>query len=136
MARSGSKRKSEVRIRTFGIYTKWDSDSKDLPQLAEITTTVRAVVDVEFGFIVNIRGAKNQRVRYCINHPGILDPDGKTRPPFEGFVFVKTNDWDFYLGDTIWEPIADKLGLWKMSVELDGCVVAEKTFDLYNQESL
>ena len=129
-----AKRKAEVRIRTYGIYTKWDSDSKDLPKVAEITTSVRAVVDVEFGFVVNIRGAKNRRLNYCIDHPGILDADGTRRPPFDGIVYVRTNDWDFYLGDTVWEPIADKLGDWHMFVELDGQVVAEKTFVLYNGE--
>ena len=130
-----AKRKPEIRIRTYGIYTKWDSDSKDLPKVAELTTSVRAVVDVEFGFVVNIRGAKNQKVRYCIDHPGILDAAGERRPPFDGVVYVKTNDWDFYLGDTIWDPITDKLGQWHMFVELDGQVVAEKTFELYNEES-
>ena len=129
-----AKRKAEVRIRTYGIYTKWDSDSKDLPKVAEITTSVRAVVDVEFGFVVNIRGAKNRRLNYCIDHPGILDADGTRRPPFDGIVYVRTNGWDFYLGDTVWEPIADKLGDWHMFVELDGQVVAEKTFVLYNGE--
>lgn len=131
-----AKRKREIRIRTYGIYTKWDSDSKNLPKVAEITTTVRAVVDVEFGFVASIRGARNERLEYRIDHPGILDADGNRRPPFNGFVYVKTNDWNFYLGDTIWEPIDDKLGPWHMSIGFDGEVVAEKTFQLYNHESL
>ena len=85
-------------------------------------------MDIEFGLIVNIKGAKNQELDYCIDHPGILDADGIRREPFEGSVFAKTNDWDFYLGDTIWLPLQDKLGEWKMSVELAGQVIAEKTF--------
>ncbi|MGI9467443.1 MAG: DUF3859 domain-containing protein, partial [Rubripirellula sp.] len=55
---------------------------------------------------------------------------GKRRPPFDGMVYIKKNDWDFYLGDTIWEPINDKLGNWRMTLELDGKVVADKTFEL------
>jgi len=131
-----AKRKREIRIRTYGIYTKWDSDSKNLPKVAEITNSVRAVVDVEFGFVASIRGAKNERLEYRIDHPGILDAEGNRRPPFDGVVYVKANDWNFYLGDTIWEPIADKLGPWHMSIRLGGEVVAEKTFQLYNHESL
>ena len=126
-----AKRKPEVRIRTYGIYTKWDSESKDLPKVAEITECVPAEVDIEFGFVVNIRGAKNQPLAYCIDHPGILYVNGQPRPPFDGVVHVKTNDWDFYLGDTVWEPIADKLGDWRMSIQLDGKIVADKTFEVY-----
>ena len=67
---------------------------------------------------------------YCIDHPGILDSEGNRRAPFDGSVFVRTNDWDFYLGDTIWEPIADKLGPWRMTMELDGAVIGEKVFNV------
>ena len=125
-----AKRKPELRMRTIGIYTKWESAARTLPKISEVTTKVTAVVDVEFGFIVNVTGGKNQEMYYCIDHPGILDDQGKRRPPFDGTVYIKTNDWDFYLGDTIWEPINDKLGNWQMTLELDGKVVADKTFEL------
>lgn len=125
-----SKQKPEVTIRSFGIYTTWESDSKDLPRILEFTTSVPAVVDVEFGLVVNIKRAKNQIVRYCIYHPGILDEHGQRRAPFSGEVYVKSGNWDFFLGDTIWEPISDKIGIWRMTIEIAGKVVAEKTFDL------
>ena len=126
-----AKRKPEIRIRTFGIYSKWDSSNKLLPRITEVTTRVPALIDIEFGFVVNVQAAKNQRLSYCIDHPGILDADGHRRRPFDGLEYVKTNDWDFYLGDTIWAPISDKLGLWHMSVNLDGAAIAEKTFEIY-----
>ena len=126
-----AKRRPETKIVNFGIYTHWDSDAKDLPQIQEFTTRVRAEINVEFGFVVNIKGAKNKELTYCIDHPGILDADGKRRAPFDGIVYVKTNDWDFYLGDTIWEPVADKLGDWHLWLKLDGKIVAEKTFELF-----
>ncbi len=125
-----AKRKPEIRIKSFGIYSKWDGDSKELPRIAEFTTRVRAELDVEFGFIVNIMGAKNRPLEFCIYHPDIRDADGSIRPPFAGTVFIKTNDWDFFLGDTIWNPIEDKLGNWRLTLELDGKLVAEKTFDV------
>lgn len=118
-------------MRSYGIYKQWDAESKELPRVVEFTTEVPAEIDIEFGFIVNIKGAKNKELTYCIDHPGILDADGNRRAPFDGTVYVKTNDWQFYLGDTIWEPITDKLGDWHMWISLDDKVIAEKTFWLF-----
>ena len=129
-----AKRKREIKLHSYGVYTRWQSQSKELPQITEFTTRVPAVVDIEFGFIVHIKGAKNQELDYCIYHPDILDAEGNVRPPFDGSVYVKSNDWKFYLGDTIWDPIADKLGDWRMTVALDGQIIAEKTFELYDME--
>lgn len=126
-----ARQKPSVRLRTWGIYTPWDSGSRQLPKIREVTTRIPAEVDIEFGFIVNIRRAKNRQIGYCIDHPGIRDDEGQQRPPFTGSVYVETNDWDFFLGDTIWEPIADKLGIWKLSVELEGAVIAEKSFEVF-----
>lgn len=131
-----AKRKVEVRMRTYGIYTKWDSESKKLPRICNVTTEVPAQIDIEFGFVVHVKGAKNQELYYCIDHPGILDSEGRRREPFDGTVYVKTNEWDFYLGDTIWEPINDKVGRWRMWVELNGKVVAEKTFDVVSPSEI
>ena len=117
------------------MHSKWESSSKELPRLIEATTEIPARVDIEFGFVVNIKGAKNQELEFCIDHPGILDSAGKRRSPFDGSVFVKSNDWNFYLGDTIWEPIDDKLGDWRMWLELDGQIIAEKTFHLVPDKS-
>ena len=130
------RRKIEVRMRTYGIYTKWDADSKDLPQICKVTTRVPAEINIEFGFVVHVKGAKNEELDYCIEHPGILDTAGRKRDPFDGSVYVKTNEWDFYLGDTIWDPIDDKLGRWHMWIKLKGTIVAEKTFEVFapNQE--
>lgn len=125
-----AKRKIEVNISTYGVYKHWDAGSPDLPSIAQFTTRVPAFVGIEFGFVANVKGAKNQKLTYWIEHPGILDAEGRTRPPFDGQVHVKTQDWNFYLGDTIWEPIEDKLGPWRMWIELQGALVAEKTFEV------
>ena len=127
------KRKVEVRLRSCGIYTQWETDSKALPRFVEATHRIHAEVGVEFGFIVDIRGGKNKELAYRIDHPGILDDQGNRRPPFEGTVYVKQNDWKFFLGDTIWEPIADKLGDWRLALEIDGEIVADETFALFGE---
>ena len=115
-------------METYGIYRKWESESKELPRFVERALRIPAVVDIEFGYTVRIKGGKNKQLNYCINHPGIRDDQGRVRRPFDGSVYVKTNDWTFYLGDTIWDPIEDKLGRWRMTLELDGKTVADKTF--------
>jgi hypothetical protein len=55
--------------------------------------------------------------------------------PFEGNVYVKDNDWSFYLGDTVWEPIEDKIGNWRMTLSLAGKVIADKTFKLSEEKT-
>lgn len=124
------KRKPIIKLDSYGIYRSWDPDSKDLPRIAEFTTTVPAEIDIEFGLVVNIKNAKNKQLEYCIDHPGILDEEGQVRAPFDGVVYVRSNDWNFYLGDTIWEPIDDKLGPWRMTLQLEGKLVAVKTFEV------
>jgi hypothetical protein len=53
--------------------------------------------------------------------------------PFTGEIYVRNNDWQFYLGDTLWEPIADKTGDWQMVVECAGNIIAEKTFSVLSE---
>ncbi|MCL1141102.1 DUF3859 domain-containing protein [Shewanella gaetbuli] len=126
-----SKLKPVVDIIYSGIFSQWDSESDQLPKFLQATVHVPATIDIEFGFIARIRKAKNQLLRYCIYHPNIVDADGNIRPPFDGEVYVKENDWKFYLGDCIWAPISDKTGDWRMTLELNGKVVADKTFKVH-----
>lgn len=125
-----AKRSSIIDMVSYGIYSTWDSKSKALPKIKEFTTQVTAEVDVEFGFILNIKKAKGEKIRYCIYHPGITTDDGEVLDPFDGEEYVGNNDWNFYLGDTIWLPVENKIGKWRMTVELKGQIIAEKTFDL------
>ncbi len=124
------KRKPQVRMRSYGIYSQWDASSKSLPKILEFTTTIPAQINIEFGYVVNICNAKNRELDYCIYHPDIPDDDGKIRPPFDGTVFIKTNDWDFFLGDTVWAPIETKIGPWRLTLEIDGQTIADKTFNV------
>jgi hypothetical protein len=123
-----AKPKPIIEIVTYGIHTKWDADAKALPKIKTFTNHIPLQLDIEFGFIVNIKRAKNQQVRYCIYHPDIPDEDGIAMPPFDGEEYIRSNDWDFYLGDTLWEPLHNKVGDWRMTLELNGSVIADKTF--------
>lgn len=125
-----AKKKPEVKLKTWGIYTPWDSGSKELPRLLKMTRDIPCELDIEFGYIVNIKKAKNRKLQYCINHPKIPDEDGEPLPPFDGEVFIKQNDWDFFIGDTIWKPIENKQGPWRITLAIDGQLVADETFNL------
>ena len=127
-----AKRSGSVEMISYGIYTTWDSKSRNLPKIQEFTTLVPAELDIEFGFIVKIKKAKGEQVRFCIYHPDIPDEEGEAMPPFEGTEYINDNDWEFYLGDTIWAPIDNKTGNWRMTLELHGKVVAEKTFSVFD----
>ncbi len=61
-----AKRSVVVDMTSYGIYSTWDSKSKDLPKIQEFTTIVDAEIDVEFGYILNIKKAKGEKIRYCI----------------------------------------------------------------------
>lgn len=125
-----AKSKPTVELHSYGIYQRWDANSKSLPKIQQFTNQVKAEIDVEFGMIVKIKKAKGERIRYCIYHPDIPDDNGIPMPPFDGEEYVRTNDWDFYLGDTIWAPVHNKLGIWRLTIELQGKVIAEQSFEL------
>ncbi|WED24592.1 DUF3859 domain-containing protein [Vibrio sp. JC009] len=129
-----AKRSPVIEMTSYGIFSTWDAKSKQLPKIQEFTTQVPAEIDIEFGFTVNIKKAKGKKIRYCIYHPDITSPKGDVLDPFDGEEYVGNNDWDFYLGDTIWEPVDNKVGKWRMTIELDNQIIAEKTFDVYARD--
>lgn len=134
-----AKRSAIVEMTSYGIYSQWDSKSKHLPKIKEFTTKVPADQDIEFGFIVNIKKAKGQVIEYCIEHPGVLGKKGQVLDPFTGELHIGNNDWNFYLGDTIQllDPINgfdSNIGKWRMTIEMNGKVIAEKTFEIYSRD--
>lgn len=120
-------------ITSFGIYDTWNENSKDLPKITKFTTDVPAEIGIEFGFIINIKKGKGKKITFCIYHPNIPDKSGNVMPPFSDDVYIRDNNWNFYLGDTIWAPISNKMGDWRMTIECEGQIIADKTFSV-NQE--
>ena len=125
-----AKHKIVTEILSYGIHSQWDAEDKALPKIQQFTTDIPAEIDIEFGFVINIKKAKGKKMRYCIYHPDIPDDDGNVMPPFDGEEYVRSNDWDFYLGDTIWAPVDNKVGPWRMTLEIDGQLIADKTFNV------
>ncbi|WP_049722599.1 DUF3859 domain-containing protein [Gilvimarinus polysaccharolyticus] len=123
-------KKFAVKLKSWGIYTPWDSDTKALPKLLKVTREIPCELDIEFGYIANIKKAKNKKLHYCIYHPDIPDADGTPLPPFSGEEFIRQNDWNFFIGDTVWAPIENKQGPWRITLSIEGELVADETFKL------
>jgi len=121
----------EVEIINYGLYERWDRESRALPEFVEMTTDIEAKVDIEFGMIVEIRKAKGRYLDFMIEHPPFKNSYGEIEPPFEGTFRVKQNTYRFFLGDTVWEPKKDKIGEWKLSIFLEGNLLVTKTLFLH-----
>lgn len=117
-------------IVSHGIYDMWEGNSKTLPKIHKVGTIIPAEIDIEFGLTVSVKHGKGIVLGWRIEHPSILDKKGRAMAPFEGEEYVRNNDWLFYLGDTIWPPLADKAGLWRMYLSYQDEIVAEKTFEV------
>ncbi len=124
-----AKKRVEVTIKSYGIYTRWDrSQKRTLPKIIKHTKEVPADVDIEFGYTLCIRGGKGQTLSFVIKHPPFLNERGEITPDFTGEDIVNSNEWYFFLGDTIWEPIEDKCGIWELITSLNGKEVARMKF--------
>ena len=121
-----AKRKITYEIYSYGIYARWDNSGKDLPKLIKITDKIPAEVHTEFGYVIEIKGAKGKKLEFVIEHPPFTDSSGEISPPFRGEHYISSNDYRFYLGDCIWEPVEDKKGPWRFLTCLEGKLLADK----------
>lgn len=125
-----AKRKPVFKMISYGEYEKWDRESPDIPHILNFSTRIEAEIGTEFGYVLHITGGKGETVAFKIEHPPFKNEKGELSPPFEGEQFIRTNDFQFYLGDCIWEPLHDKLGKWELFTYYRGKVVAHKVFEL------
>ncbi len=125
------KRKPIIKIDSFGKYSKWDRSSKELPHIEEFTEEIPAIDGNEFGMVLHISGGRGVKLDFCIKHPPFKDKNGNVEPDFIGEYHVNSNDYRFYIGDCIWLPVEDKVGIWHILVELDGKTIAEKKFNIH-----
>jgi len=126
-----ARRKITAEIYSYGIYTSWERESKELPKIQEITDRIPITPDVEFGCIMKIRGAKGKVIEFRIDHPPFKDSSGNTAAPFTGEYFVNSNEYEFFLGDTVWEPYEDKAGTWELSTFIEGKRISYKKLFLF-----
>ncbi len=125
-----AKKNPAVRMVSFGRYTPFKKGGSEMPKVLEFTTKIPAEVGTEFGYILKIRKARGRMLTFRIDHPPFLDKDGKVTLPFEGEMFIDANDYDFFLGDSVWAPPEDKQGDWTLTTWLDGEEIAAKRFTI------
>lgn len=123
-----AKRRPEFKLYSYGEYSKWDRESKEIPRVLSFNTEIKAKIGTEFGYVLHIRNGKGESIDFKIEHPPFTDESGKIAPPFTGQQFIRTNDFEFYLGDCIWEPLEDKIGKWELTTYYKGQVAAHKIF--------
>ena len=136
MAKKKSRKNIKFEIVSYGIYSEWDNHYKELPKIEKFTNDIPVRLGIEFGYIVNIQKAKGLKIKYCIKHPDFFDSKGEIAPDFTGEVMINSNNWFFFLGDTVWEPIEDKVGEWQVICNLNGENIADMKFNLYQLELL
>ncbi len=121
-------------VRTFGIYERFDKGDKELPRFLEGTTKIPCRLDIEFGYVLHITGGKGKKLTFEIDHPPFKDSSGETAPAFVGDVYINSNDYRFFLGDTIWLPLEDKLGPWTLTTYCSGKKLAQKTLKVVTEK--
>ena len=125
-----TRKKPEIKIKSYGIFTSFDSESKQLPHIQEFTTEIPAQIGIEFGYILNIKKARGQKLTFLIEHPPFPNQLGQITPPFTGEIYIRSNDFNFFLGDTVWEPAENKIGPWTLKTFWNDNLIAEKTFQI------
>lgn len=121
-----AKKKIEYKLYSYGEYAKWDRESRTIPKLLNISDVVFAETGTEFGYVLKIKKAKGKQIDYRIDHPDFKDENGKITPPFSGQVIINSNDYEFFLGDSVWDPPEDKMGIWTLTTKIDGELIIKK----------
>ena len=130
------KKKCTVKIIHHGLYAKWSNRCRELPRFLKFTDIIPGRVESEFGCTIEITGGKGKFVDYTIEHPPLLDSQGAVAPSFTGQIPLRANKDTVYLGDTLWEPLVDKLGKWRVIGKLDGEKIADFTFTIISETTL
>jgi len=124
------RRKPAFKIYNYGEYEPWDRESKAIPKIRNFATEIEAESGTEFGYVLRIKNGKGATLSFKIEHPPFTDESGSIMPPFTGEQFIRTNDFEFYLGDCVWDPPEDKMGIWELTTYFEGKIVAWKKFKL------
>jgi hypothetical protein len=125
-----SKKKFEVVIESYGLYTQWRSSGRELPKIIEFTNVIKAYSGNEFGMILRIRKGKGVKLDYYIRRQVLINGRNIIENDFSGKHIIRSNDYKFFVGDCIDHPVEDKIGKWIISIYSEGILLAEKTFSI------
>lgn len=124
------RRKPNIEIANYGKYTAWNKTSREMPKLLKYTTTIEAVEGNEFGIIINVDNLKGEILEFIIKHPPIKNEQGNLLPQFKGNLYVNSNHTQFFIGDGIWLPVDDKIGVWEVLILYNNKQVVSKAFNI------
>lgn len=125
-----AKRKPTFKVESYGTYDQWNRDSSDIPKIIRINKEVIFDPEVEFGLVLSIKGGKGLKLTFRVIHPEFNDADGNPAADFIGEHYVNANTWEFFLGDTVWEPFEDKLGPWRFIIKAEDKVIVDQTLEI------
>ncbi len=125
-----SRKKFEVTIESYGLYTQWKNNSRELPKIVEFTNVISAYPGNEFGMILRIRKGKGVKLSYYIRHPVEKSYSSTPENDFSGVHIIRSNDYKFFVGDCIDQPVKNKIGEWVIGVCSEGVLLAEKAFNI------
>lgn len=97
----------------------------------DVTTRIPIHPEIEFGYILKAKAAKGLTLKFSIKHPPMKDENDAWLPSFNGEEIINSNDFAFFLGDTVWLPYEQMQGEWKLLIWCNNKMVAEKKFVLY-----
>ncbi len=125
-----ARKRPKVSVVSYGLYERFDATARELPKLDRFSTAVPLRLGQEFGYVLNIKHGRGLKIDFEIAHPRVPDRAGVVMTPFRGDQFVRTSDFDFFLGDALWEPLDAMVGEWTLTTRLDGREVARRTFEV------
>ena len=73
-----SKRKPEFRIYSYGEYTPWNRESRDIPKILDFSTEIDAAIGTEFGYVLQIKNGKGEKLEFKIDHPPFKNENGES----------------------------------------------------------
>lgn len=125
-----ARKRPQVDEVSYGLYDRFDPSGKGLPRVVEFTTAVPPEVGREFGYVLKIRGGRGLTIEFEIDHPRVPDADGAVMEPFRGREFVRSSEFEFFLGDALWGPVEWMVGEWRLTTWLEGKRVHRRTFEV------
>ena len=123
-----AKRKLTATEMSYGIYEPWQKGARTVPQIRQFTDQIPGELGIEFGYVLRLIGGRGQVLNYRIEHPAFKDERGKLVGAFTGTQPITDNDYQFFLGDTLWEPVLPKCGYWTLITSHQGNELHRRRF--------
>ncbi len=130
-----SMKKFKTEIISYGLYSNWEDMSRKIPDISKFSTHIPAIEGNEFGITLKIKGGKGAKITYRIKYPSPKDINKESDTYYTGDQIISSNDYTFYVGDCVKEPVAEKTGIWTITVLYKKRIIAAKEFHIVLPET-